>query len=562
MKKRQLGTLSLATLFSLGTGVRDLLTNPVQAQTPNNVKYKTSWIGNTLSGAERLNPDKDYPYKHVQNFVSACEVDNQGNVFTESHWDEDGLTHGVYYKGDVVGNETERDINVSSVVDRKGNRWSIKDNTVVKEGTGIKIAGLVKPTALAIDNKNGLIMVADDGDNKHVIEFYDSDGKLVRTVGTPGGVKATKGAVKPNVFWGITGTGTDAEGNIYICMSRWGTRIVSLAPDGETLNWEALGLHFIDMPWFDPDSKGKYVYGKQEIYEMDYSQPPGKQWKLIAYTLDEDTYPDDPRVSVNNDAAAGSVVFVGNIKNQKFMYTVDGLNGGDIHVFKFSNNGYIAAPAGKLPRVSRSPAFSIDQDGTFWELDGNRILKTEIQGVDGDGNPIFGQTQEVTRIEGWVNLQRIYHDSKTDSLYVTGGKNEQVMEFGGDIARYDNISSGSPRLNWQTRIPYNWYDDSVPIHERILGIGFLVAEDRVFIGYLNKEYEGDETNTGAVRMLDTKNGNHITTLRTKRSGWIDLWQPLSATRLSDGTLAVLVEEDLQAKTMLYTVCESSNCPGF
>jgi hypothetical protein len=554
VKKRQVGTLSLTALFSMGTGIADLLTNPAYAQTNNNVKYKTSWIGNTLNGSERLDPDKDYPYKHVQNFVSACEVDRDGKVFTESDWDEDDLTHGVYYKGDVIANEKSRDINVDSVTDRQGNKWSIQNNTVIKEGTGVKITGLVKPTALAIDNKDGLIMVADDGNNKHVIEFYDTNGKLVRTVGVPGGVKATKGAVAPNVFWGITGTGTDSQGNIYVCTSRSGTRIISLASDGETLNWEMVGLHFIDMPWFDPESKGKYIYGKQEIYEMDYSKPAGQQWKLIAYTLDEDTYPDDVRrPDPNNNAGAGSVVFVGKVKNQRLMYTVDGLNGGDIHVFKFNNNGYIASPAGKLPRTNRSPAFSIDQDGTFWELDGKRILKTEIQGLDGDGNPIFGETQEVATLDDWVHPQRIYHDAKTDSLYVTGGKNEYVQEFGGDLARYDNISSKSPKLNWETKIPYNWYDDSVLIQDRILGIGFLVAEDRVFIGYLNKENEGDESNTGAVRMLDTKDGKYITTLRTKRSGWIDLWQPLSATRLESGELAVLVEEDLQAKTMLYLV---------
>ncbi|MEC4819201.1 MAG: hypothetical protein SAK29_38905 [Scytonema sp. PMC 1069.18] len=548
MKTREFKSLSLTALLSLSTGLVDVLKNPAHAETPKEIKYRASWIGNTFDGNERLN---QHINKHVQNFVSACEVDSEGNVFTKSHWDEDGLTHGKYYKGDVIANETERDINVSSVVDRNGAKWSIQDNTVVKEGTNIKIGGLVKPTALAIDNKDGHIMVADDGEGKYVVEFYDTQGKLIRTIGTPGGVKATNGKVGPTVFWGITGTGTDADGNIYVCTSRYGTRIVSLKPDGETLDWEVVGLPFIDMPWFDPDSNGKYAYGKQEVYEIDYSKPDGQNWKLVGYSLDEDSYPDDPRAG--NEASGGSVVFVGKIKGQKFMFTTDGLNGGSIHIFKFSENSHIAVPAGKVPRDGIGPAFSVDKDGTFWELKGNTILKTEIQGLDGDGNIIFNPTQEVAKIEGWVNLQRIYHDPKTDSVYVTGGKNENIIEFGGDVARYDNVSSGSPTLSWHKRIPYNWYSDDVPIQDRILGIGFLVAEDRVFVGYLNKDTEGGKSNTGAVRMLDAKDGEYLTTLSIPRSGWIDLWQSLSATRLDTGELVVLVEEDAQAKTVMYIV---------
>lgn len=51
----------------------------------------------------------------------------------------------------------------------------------------------------------------------------------------------------------------------------------------------------MDVASVDPESDGRFIYGPQKIYEMDYSKPPGKDWRLKAYTRDTLAYPDDLR---------------------------------------------------------------------------------------------------------------------------------------------------------------------------------------------------------------------------------------------------------------------------
>jgi hypothetical protein len=99
-------------------------------------------------------------------------------------------------------------------------------------------------------------------------------------------------------FYGITGVGTDAAGNIYINSNGFnnsGTDLRKLSPNGK-LQWQLLGLHFVDNADTDPATDGIEVFAKQEHFVMNYSKPAGQQWTYKAYTINPFKYPQDPRL--------------------------------------------------------------------------------------------------------------------------------------------------------------------------------------------------------------------------------------------------------------------------
>jgi hypothetical protein len=117
--------------------------------------------------------------------------------------------------------------------------------------------------------------------------FYDvadmGHPKPVKTLGDRGGIASgTAGQIAPTKFWGVRGLGMDAAGNLYVAMSEMGTGLRSFSPDGR-LRWEVHGEFFCDVAVADPTDDAATVWGIQERYAMDWSQPAGKDAKGIGY---------------------------------------------------------------------------------------------------------------------------------------------------------------------------------------------------------------------------------------------------------------------------------------
>ena len=129
--------------------------------------------------------------------------------------------------------------------------------------------------------------------------FYDGSEakapKLIRAFGDYGGIASGKpGEVAPTKFWGMRGIGMDAQENIYVAMSEMGSSLRKFTPDGKLL-WELRGDFVVDVVSPDPTTDALDVWGVQEHYKMDYSQPPGREARLIGYSLNRHKYPNDPR---------------------------------------------------------------------------------------------------------------------------------------------------------------------------------------------------------------------------------------------------------------------------
>ncbi len=551
------------------------------------LNYSVSWLGNSFSGGNG---------KWVQNFFIHTKVQPDGTVNTWSHWDEGGKKFGVYKGGDVIGNEDVK-ANSLEAVDKAGHTWKIafdyvepkyheydfKPKGVTCDGEPVTFPDLFEPMALALAN-DGQLMVADSQTSpRQQILFYEiSDPKhpkLTRAFGDYGGITSGKpGEVTPIKFWGIRGTGMDAAGNIYVAMSEMGTALREFSPEGK-LGWEVRGDFFVDNVCADPSTDGRDVWGIQEHYEMDYAQPPGRESKLIGYSLARHEYPNDPRgltfvkQSGEHGLTSPQVVY---LEGRRFLFVGGMFASNFINIFRY--DGEVAIPSGlilqwgnnlyrseqKWPpnkppgasiwrdtngdgdyqtgefapntdRVKPGP-FWVDQKGNIWMAYG--FFRYDFQGLDPKGNPIY-QADKVTVLdppEGVKKIARVVYLDDTDTLI--------VADEGSDMRHIRRVFI-CPHYLAGNRKTVSFLP---PAGEEAACVA--AAGDYVFTGGwkergrigVNRLSDGAEL--GVFDPGETVGGN-------KNTGWIDVLTGITALRRQDGEYLVFVEEDYKAKVLLY-----------
>ena len=198
-----------------------------------------------------------------------------------------------------------------------------------------QITELVDPTALAIENKDRLL-VADNGSRQQVL-IYDISGtpKLIGTFSDEGGIySGTLGEVGELKLNGVTGVGTDAAGNIYVSNNGFASSGTDLRKFSRfrKLQWQLLGLQFVDNADADPGTGGLDVLTKHEHFIIDYSKGNGQESVYKAYTVDKFRYPNDPRLHNENHSAAS--VFVRRIEGKRFLY-LTGMYAKELSVYRF-----------------------------------------------------------------------------------------------------------------------------------------------------------------------------------------------------------------------------------
>ncbi|MEI2583144.1 hypothetical protein [Scytonema sp. PRP1] len=458
------------------------------------------------------------------------------------------------------------------------------------------IADVVDPSAIAIDNQ-GRLLVAENGPRQQVL-IYNIAGKpkQVGTFGIERGIFAgVPGEVGDLKFYGISGVGTDAAGNIYVNSNGFhnaGTDLRKFLPSGK-LQWRLLGLHFVDNADTDPQSDGVDVYTKHEYFDMDYKKAPGKQWNYKAYTLNPFKYPQDPRLHTSPTS-----VFFRRIQGKPFMYLID-MYESFMQIYRFNptTDGKVAIPSAmffgtvlKDGKVGSWPpnqpqeqkdwiwrdsngngAFDkdeynirdtddypyvggwwVDSKGDVW-----KTLRTEegirhfpLQGLDAKGNPIYSYSsmKKDKTPSLFTDVRRIEYFPETDTMYLSGfTKEHPAVEddsgvVGSEIVRYDNWSRGNRTPRWRTVIPH----DTTGKRE-VLTAAMSVAGDYVFAVTVK---------TSEVHVYNAATGKQVQKLKpgpevAGESGWIDIPYGIRAFRRSNGEYLVFVEEDWKGKVIVY-----------
>ncbi len=549
--------------------------------------YSATWLGNSFSGAND---------KWVQNFFIHATVQPDGTVNTWSHWDEGGKRFGIYKDGEVIGN---RDVKANSLefkdqsgrpwrlivryVDPKNQEWDFEPVRIECDGQEVKFPGLYQPTALALAN-DGSLMIADSwtGPRQQVL-FYDisdlKQPKLVKAFGDYGGIGSGKpGEVTPTKFWGIRGIGMDARGNLYVAMSEMGTVLRKFTPDGKLL-WELYDHFFVDLACADPTTDGRDVWGIQEHYRMDWSQPPGKEPQWVGYSLDRHKYPNDPRglMCVKQQGEHGltspQIVYLG---GRRFLFVGGMFASNFINIFRY--DGEMAIPSGlilqwgnnlyrtelKWPpnkpkgtsiwrdhngdgdyqadefapnteRVHPGP-FWVDRKGNIWMAYG--FFRYDFQGLDAKGNPIYA-ADKITALDkpqGVNKVARVIYLDESDTLIVADEGRD--MRHIGRVFICKNYLAGN-RETVAFESAAGKEAGCVAAAGEYVFTGGWKERGRVLVNRLS-----DGAAVGVFDPGPTVGG-------VENTGWIDILTGISAFRRANGEYLVFVEEDYRAKVLVY-----------
>jgi len=394
-----------------------------------------------------------------------------------------------------------------------------------------------RPACLSIDKNTNQLMVGDDGP-KHQVHFFDISGTpaLVNSFGTEGGISAgDPGIITPLKFWALKGIGTDATGNIFVIIGEDGSMIRSLKPTGE-LNWELHAANFVDVLNFDQYSDGRYLYGKNEIVEMDYNKTvPGTEWRMYAYTQDRTGNPDDPRNFYTSLGHEFTSVWPRIIEGDMYMFTA-GMYGIKPNVLKFT--GKVASPAAYL-KLNGNSAFYQDKEGSVWETNANGIVKTPLAAIEKNGDLVYGKVQTVSSLPSpFSSVSRIIYDEDNDVMYLKGNDNM--------FARYNNWSKGNRTYAFKGTFPSD-YNQCV-----------AVAGDYIFTC-------GVQTR-GRIKVYSANDFTYLGMLLAGSSvggpdnpGWVDIPYGLNAMKRSNGEYLVALEDDGKMKSVIFRWCPTGDC---
>ncbi|MFM5886938.1 MAG: hypothetical protein ACKPFD_09895 [Dolichospermum sp.] len=512
----------------------------------------------------------------------------------------------------VYNTETMEELNRFTVnnpgditIDKKGSLWIIENQNsetstkiVNYSQTGKKlpqeIIDIDKPSALAIDNR-GRLLIAENGINQQLL-IYNINNQPVRvdSFGDKNGIfSGVPGEVKASKLYGITGIGTDSEGNFYINnngFNKSGTDLRKFSASGQ-IQWQLLGLIFVDNADADPQTDGINVFTKQEQYVMDYSQPAGKQWTYKAYTVNPFKYSQDPRLHTSPDGT-----FVRRIQGKPFLFLTD-MFGAFLQIYRFQPNtdGKIAIPAGMFVGTNNGgksitgnwPPYQPEKGEWIWrDLNGNGAFEKNeydrsqdypymggwwvdskgdvwktlrikdgirhypLQGIDNKGNPIYSYSsmQKIKTPSIFNDLRRIEYFPETDTMYLSGftiehpAFGDDTGVVGSEIVRFDHWSQGNPTPKWRIVVPYDTTGQ-----RKVSTAAMSIAGDYVFVVTVK---------TAEVYVYKATTGELVQKMSPgpevgNKSGWVDIPYGIRAFRRANGQYLVFVEENWLGKVLVY-----------
>lgn len=182
--------------------------------------------------------------------------------------------------------------------------------------TGVELKDLETATDLCIDN-DGNLLVCDNGVSRQQIRKYrTSDGKFLSSFGQATYQGDNPGKLEDDKFFGLTGIDVDDAGNLYVATNglidnkyidlgfgRSARGVEFRKYDAEyNLLWTMHGMEFVNVGDADPGSKADF-YTTENRFHLNYDIPTkggidDPSWSLESYTIDPESYPEDPRMHV------------------------------------------------------------------------------------------------------------------------------------------------------------------------------------------------------------------------------------------------------------------------
>ncbi len=457
--------------------------------------------------------------------------------------------------------------------------------------------------AIAWSASRNCLLLGENGKANCMLS-YDVTGKPKR-VGSFGRPYAAgkPGQVAPDKFDGITGLGTDAAGNLYVCSDGRagadgnGTVLRSFAGDGKTLNWELLGLEFVDTADIDPASDGADVYSDFHHYRLDADAPAGKDstWQGLTFDRFHASQANDFRASTKHHYVLG----VRRIQGKLFMFTTaqwphymsiyrfEGeqaipcgrwigqhepkqpwavfpgeevpaeLKGKMIGSFWTDADADGLVQAGEIEATEPTWCWGrhVDESGGVWHVFGSGIMYFPCDGLNKAGAPVYAWSKRKwhERPSELSAMSGCAYQAASDTMLTLGWTatvprtDWDDRAVGRVLACYTDWSKPVRKLAWSTPLAVS---DGGALDADYIG-GVAVAGSYAFVGVTDRK-----RNLGfcaAYALADSMLAQRFTPGPEVGgvNGWLDIPNPIHAYRRLNGEYMVLLEEDALHKVILY-----------
>jgi hypothetical protein len=581
-------------------------------------KFKSSWIGNTFhsAGKDQYPMPDDSKDDWVQNYIDCMTVTDNGTCYTTSNWDEGGRKYGIYKDGDVLGNGTSNSVgNCGS-----SGGYTISGTKIVGNGKTITDAGIPKAIAIGKGPLAGKLIVADIGVRNQIL-IYDVSGTgtptIIETIGATGGIASTftikydlpactnapaypAGTYGPGVYhplklWGMTGVGCDLQGRVFVSTSEMGSAIRCFKKlDGNwILDWRVESYFFVDNVFYDPETEAIDLYGVQEHMKMNYNAVnAGQEWSIYAYTLDRNSYPEDPRgIEAIHDGGEHALkgVIMREINGTRYLWT-SGMTCQPPNIFKFKPGTEIAVPCGMfmkrdhriydLPitywwppqRPSTDKGFTmfwedlndngkyeaneytdqshdfgggdfmVDKQGNIWQ--GQNPITVWNATIKPNGNISYSSANTKTySISGIPSIGKIVWQEDKDRLVLETAACRDID--GGKVYVVNNWSSGNRKATYVSDLK----TPNIRPNDSDIS-SWTAAGDYAFeVGWSTR---------AKVWVTDLRTGALVGTMEpgldcgtVKHTGWVDIAAGIQAYKRSNGEYLIFVEDDGLGSVILY-----------
>ncbi len=359
-------------------------------------------------------------------------------------------------------------------------------------------------------------------------------------------------------------------------------------------NWVLHGLEFVDNASLDPASETD-AYTKQEHFTLDYSKKTaGTEWQYTGCTLNRFKYPNDPRYHTSSDGA-----WVRRINGQRFLILTD-MYTSLLQFYRFSpsTDGETAIPcaafsehydgswppyqpagndwlwvdkngngdfdATELEATNDYPyrgGWWVDSIGNVWKVVRRTtpdiaIIKYPLLGLSAQGVPQYSNATKVTMPAPaiFTDPHKIEYYPSTDVMYLTGfttdnpSRSDAAGSLGSEVVRYDSWSRGNRTPRWRIVMPLmsdEWPDAA----------SMSVCGEYLFVAGVK---------SCRVIVYNVATGDSMATITPGLEvgswhGWIDIPYGVRAFKRANGEYVIFVEDDANAKVIMYRWCPSGNC---
>jgi hypothetical protein len=192
------------------------------------------------------------------------------------------------------------------------------------------------------------------------------------------------------------------------------------------------------------------------------------------------------------------------------------------------------------------------------------IIKYPFLGLNASGVPQYSNATRVSQAAPamFTDPHKLEYYPASDRMFIAGfttgypSPKDAAGGLGSEIVRFDNWSTGTPTQRWRIAVPLNDTTKALGSSNMPDGAGMSVCGNHMFVVSAMNRRGWVYSIADGARVGEILPGPEI----GSSYGWVDIPYGIRAFKRNSGEYTIFVEDDANAKIIMYRWCPSGNCP--